>query len=162
VRARRLLSRSAGRVIPYTGSITSKACAAAFATTARCSGDRSTTKRQPCALAPEGAHLAASRHRARVMSSTGSSVKRRIVLAVDITSQTSPVAPVIAAPPSRAPDATYRDATRGSGPRPKPTALEQDCGEPLWFAVHQVMTRVEADQHVDATKGLDTSLLLSW
>jgi hypothetical protein len=47
------------------------------------------------------------------------------------------------------------------GPRSKSAALEQDCGEPLWFAVHQVMTRVEADQRVDAAKGLDTSLLLS-
>jgi hypothetical protein len=79
-------------------------------------------------------------------------VKRRIVRAVAITFQTSPLAPVIAAPPQGLPI---------FGPRPKPTAIEQDCGEPLWFAVHQVMTRVEADQRVDATEGLDALLLLS-
>ena len=74
-----------------------KAWAAALATTARCSGDRSTTNRQACALAPEGAHVAASRHRMSVASSTGSSVKRRMVRAVDISSQTSLLAPVMPA-----------------------------------------------------------------
>src|SRR5258705_1101626 len=60
-----------------------------MATTARCSGERSTTKRHACALAPDGAQVAASRQRVTVASSTGSSVKRRIVRAVDMTSQTS-------------------------------------------------------------------------
>ena len=55
-------------------------------------------KRQPCALAPEGAHVAASMHRAKTMSSTGWSVNRRMVRAVDITSQTSPLAPVMPPP----------------------------------------------------------------
>ena len=47
--------------------------AAAIATTARCSSDRSTMNRHAWALAPDGAHVAACRHRARVASSTGSS-----------------------------------------------------------------------------------------
>src|ERR1700759_2267662 len=76
----------------------SNARAAALATTARCSGDRSTPKRHACGLAPDGAHIAACRHRSNVASSTGWSVKRRIVRAVDIASQTSLVAPGMPAP----------------------------------------------------------------
>ena len=55
------------------------AWAAARATTARSSGDRSTTKRQAWALAPDGAQVAASRHRASVASSTGSSVNLSLI-----------------------------------------------------------------------------------
>ncbi len=88
-------TRALAAAVP--GSITCSAWAAALATTDRCSGDRSTMNRHPCALAPEGAQggrLAGKR--ASVMSSTGSSVKRRIVRAVDITSHTSLVVPVTA------------------------------------------------------------------
>src|SRR6187397_2415278 len=84
--------------MPYTGSMTASAAAAAFATTARCSGERRTTKRQAWTLAPDGAHVAASRHRPRTASSTGSSVSRRIVRAVAMTSQMSLLAAGIAPP----------------------------------------------------------------
>src|SRR5271165_5145749 len=73
-------------------------------------------KRQACALAPDGAHVAAWRHRASVASSTRSSVNRRIVRAVDITSQTSLLGPVMQAPsfarPSRIPRYRTRLATK--------------------------------------------------
>src|SRR6201992_3131639 len=81
--------------------MTCSACAAASPTTARCSGERNTTKRQACALAPEGAHIAACRQRSRVASCTGSSGNRRIVRAVDIASHTSLVASAAIATPFR-------------------------------------------------------------
>ncbi|AMD53521.1 hypothetical protein ATO49_00155 [Mycolicibacterium fortuitum subsp. fortuitum DSM 46621 = ATCC 6841 = JCM 6387] len=96
VLARLLVSSSGGRVIPYTGSMIASAWAAALATTARCSAERSTTNRQAWALAPEGAHVAARRQRVSVASSTGSSVNRRMVRAVDITSHTSSLADELA------------------------------------------------------------------
>jgi hypothetical protein len=65
------------------------AWAAARATAARSSGERSTTNRQRWALAPEGAQVAARRQRVSVASSTGSSANRRMVRAVDSTSHTS-------------------------------------------------------------------------
>src|SRR4051794_17484086 len=74
--------------------MTSSASAAARATAARDSGERSTTNRQRCALAPDGAQRAASRQRASVTSSTGSSVNRLIVRAVAMASHMSDVAPV--------------------------------------------------------------------
>jgi hypothetical protein len=53
-----------------------------------------------CAFAPDGAHVAASRHRMSVASSTGWSVKRRMLRALDITSQTSVAGVVIGVGPS--------------------------------------------------------------
>src|SRR5437879_168708 len=80
--------------------MTVNAWAAAWATTARSSGERRTMNRHSWALAPEGAQVAAWRQRARVASSTGSSVKRRIVRAVDIAVHTSSVGPDMHTPPS--------------------------------------------------------------
>jgi hypothetical protein len=78
--------------------MTRSACAAALATTARMAGERNTMKRHSCTFAPDGAQVAARRQRVRVASSTGSLVKRRIVLAVDIVVHTSVVGSDIAAP----------------------------------------------------------------
>jgi len=67
------------------------------------------------ALAPDGAQVAASMHRDRVASSTGRSSNRRIVRAVDITSQTSVLAPVMRVPsPFRSPRPL---ASAPAGPR---------------------------------------------
>src|SRR6186713_781602 len=73
--------------------MTSSACAAAAATTARWAGDLRITKRHAWKLPPDGAHVAASKQRRRESSSTGSSVKRRIDRAVDIASHKSSVPP---------------------------------------------------------------------
>ena len=66
--------------------------AAALPTTARCSGERH-DEPPGLRMPPDGAQVAASRQRARIASSTGSSVNRRIARAVDITSQTSVLTP---------------------------------------------------------------------
>src|SRR5271163_157679 len=64
-------------------------CCAALVTTSRACGERNTTNLHGCWLPPDGAHVAACRHRSSTASSTGSSRYLRTAEAVLITVHTS-------------------------------------------------------------------------